>query len=156
MPINNRMLVWPCLTLRCRWQYIMLTGLSRITNDFTDSWIDWSLKSVVHDLFHIMSSASQPPFVHSLIRLAARKKTSLLYPKHVPTGHWFLIVNKYMLMLIFQNFRLGMSLALGSDIYKHRLAERSPRNTHTLQYGNECSTIGGPYKFYRGFQVGHV
>jgi uncharacterized membrane protein len=53
MPINNRMLVWPCLTLRCLCQYIM-TGLSRMTNDFTDSWIDWSLKSVVHDVSHII------------------------------------------------------------------------------------------------------
>ena len=52
----------------------MLAGLSGMTNDFTDSWIDWLLNSVVHDVFHIISSASQPPFVHSLIRLAARKK----------------------------------------------------------------------------------
>ena len=51
----------------------MLAGLSGMTNDFTDSWIDWLLTSVVHDVFHIISSASQPPFVHSLIRLAARK-----------------------------------------------------------------------------------
>jgi hypothetical protein len=63
-----------------------LAGLSRMTTDFTDSWIDWLLKSVVHDVFHIISSASQPPFVHSLIRLQL-EKTFLLYLKHIPTGH---------------------------------------------------------------------
>ena len=31
-----------------------------------------------------------------------------------------------------------MSLALGSDIYKHRLAERSPRNTYT-HYNTEMN-----------------
>ena len=66
MPINNRMLVWPCLTQRCRCQYIILAGLSRMTNDFTDSWIDWLLKLVVHDVCHIIPSASRHSYRPSI------------------------------------------------------------------------------------------
>ena len=90
----------------------------------------WLLKSVVHDVFHIIPTASQLSFCCSFVDM----------PRSLNTLHCFCISITFLqaigflffkLVLIFQDFRPGMSLALpGSDIYKHRLAERSPRNTH--------------------------
>ena len=120
MPINKHTLVRPCLTLRCRCPYIMLASLSNVIHDFTNSWIDWLLKSIVHDIFHFTPSGFQPPLVHSLVGLA-------IWTYFITRPLIFFLF----LVLIFQECRPCMNLALpGSDIYKHRLAEKSPRNTH--------------------------
>ena len=125
---NNHTLVRPCLTLRCRCPYIMLASLSRVTSDVTDSWTDSLLTSIVHDIFHIIPSAFQPPLVHSLMGLAVWTHfITFVFQWHSYRPFVFVLF----LVLIFQDCRPCMSLALpGSDIYKHRLAERSPRNTH--------------------------
>ena len=88
-------------------------------HSFIDSLIHWFIRSVVRGFSHVISSASQPAFAHSLMHLTTWSiRCSCIAQTFLLAIDFLYIVISY-----FRNFRLGACRALSGIPLHGQLAE---------------------------------